>query len=42
MRIIVALLLLANLTLFILTLLPGDSGEGSRMQQGAAGENQAC
>ncbi len=33
MRIIVALLLLANLTLFILTLLPGDSGEGIRMQQ---------
>ena len=33
MRIIVALLLLANVTLFILTLLPGDSGEGMRMQQ---------
>jgi len=33
MRIIVALLLFANLTLFILTLLPGDSGEGVRMQQ---------
>jgi hypothetical protein len=33
MRIIVALLLLANITLFILTLLPGDSGEGIRMQQ---------
>ncbi len=33
MRIVVALLLLANLTLFVYTLLPSSSGEGMRLQQ---------
>jgi hypothetical protein len=33
MRIVVALLLLANLTLFVYTLLPSGSGEGMRLQQ---------
>ena len=33
MRIVVALLLLANLTLFVYTLLPSGGGEGMRLQQ---------
>ena len=33
MRIVVALLLLANLTLFVCTLLPSGGGEGMRLQQ---------
>jgi len=33
MRIVVALLLLANLTLFVYTLLPSSGGEGVRLQQ---------
>ena len=33
MRIVVALLLLANLTLFVYTLLPSSGGEGMRLQQ---------